>query len=32
MLIEETIKVDLSDDPKNPKIIQLRKSSTENER
>ena len=32
MLIKKTIKVDLSDDPNNPKIIQLRKSLTKDER
>lgn len=31
MLIEETIEVDLSDDPNNPKIIQLGKSLTKKE-
>lgn len=32
MLIEETIKVDLSNEPSNPKIIQLGKPLNENER
>lgn len=32
MLIEEIIKVNLSDDPKNPNIIQLAKSLTKKER
>ena len=32
MLIKETIEVDLSDDSKNPKIIQLGKSLTKKER
>jgi len=32
MLIEETIEVDLSDDSSNPKIVQLGKSLTKNER
>lgn len=32
MLIEETIDIDLSDDPRNPKVIQLGKSLNKDER